>query len=80
MADSPSPIQFDGLGDALLGVGYQYTKPELLDYSARKIVDILIKRDNMSEEEAWEFFEFNIACLWAGEGTPIIVYEVEVDA
>lgn len=43
----------------------------MLVYSASKILDVLMARDEMSYEDACEFFEFNIACLWAGEGTPL---------
>ena len=75
----PEAVRFDGLEDALIGVGGQYTKANVLVYSASKILDVLMARDEMSYEDACEFFEFNIACLWAGEGTPIIVYDVMGD-
>ena len=68
-------IQFDGLEDALLGVVEVHTKPPRLCYSFNGIIDVLMGRDGMTFEEAVEFFEFNIACLWAGEGTPAILYE-----
>jgi len=35
-----------------------------------KCIDILIKRDRMSYEEADDFFEFNAVGSWMGEGTP----------
>jgi hypothetical protein len=34
-----------------------------------------MERDGMSREEATEFFDFNIACAWVGNGTPIYIYE-----
>ena len=70
-------IQFDGLEKAVIGVGNQYTKAPLLIYSASRIIDILMERDGMDYEEAVEFFEFNIAGLWAGVGTPIILTDLE---
>ena len=36
---------------------------------------ILETRDGMTEEEAVEFFEFNIAGAYVGEYTPIYMYE-----
>ena len=75
----PEAVKFDGLDDAHIGLGAQYTNGHLLIYSARKILSILMKRDGMDYEEACEFFEFNIACLWAGKGTPIIVYDLMGD-
>ena len=34
-----------------------------------------MQRDGMTEEEAQEFFEFNIACAYVGEYTPIYMWE-----
>jgi hypothetical protein len=36
-----------------------------------------MKRDGMTEEEAYEFYEFNIACAWVGDKTPIFVEATE---
>lgn len=74
--DNPEAVLFDGLDDALVGVGSQYTKRSLAVYSARKIIHILMVRDDMSYEDALDYYGFNIACLWAGEGTPIILEDI----
>lgn len=42
-------------------------------YSVRKIIEVL-QRD-MSYKDAVEWFDYNIACLWAGDDTPILVYD-----
>ena len=34
-----------------------------------------MQRDGMTEEEAVEFFDFNIECAYVGEFTPIYMYE-----
>jgi len=73
-------VALDGLDGALVGAGNQYTKRPLLVYSAQKIVAILMERDGMTDEEAWEFFSHNIEGLWAGEGTPIIIHDVVFDS
>ena len=31
----------------------------------------------MTEEEAYEFYEFNVACAWVGDKTPIFVETVK---
>ena len=69
-------VSFDGLDKAIIGIGSQYSKEPKLVYSATRIIDELVDREGWSFEEAQEYFDFNIGCLWAGEGTPIIVYEV----
>jgi hypothetical protein len=70
-------ITFDGLDDAIIGTGGQYPNDGLVVYSANRIMDLLMKDMNINYEGACEWFDHNIACLYAGEGTPIIVYESE---
>lgn len=66
-------IRLDGLDDAILGLGVTFavTTPRLV-YSQAKILEVLVDR-GMTEEEAIEYFDFNIGCLYAGPGTPTIV-------
>jgi hypothetical protein len=68
-------IIFDGLDEAFIGVGQQFTK-FLACYSREKILEIL-EKDGMELEEAIEYFEFNIAGAYLGESTPIIIDEVK---
>ncbi len=70
-------ITFDGLDDAIIGTGGQYPNDGLVVYSANRIMDLLMKDMDINYEGACEWFDHNIACLYAGEGTPIIVYEPE---
>ena len=73
MADDESnALFFDGLDEALMGSGSQYSKKLLAVYSSSKIIKCLI-REGMTEEEALEYYNFNIACAWVGDGTPFIV-------
>ena len=39
------------------------------------IVETLMERDEMSYEEAMEYFDFNILGAYVGEYTPIYMYE-----
>jgi hypothetical protein len=71
-------VSFPDLESALIGVGHQYTKKPLYIYSARKIIEKLMK-DGMTHEEAMEYYGFNTQCLWVGEGTPIIIDDISVD-
>ena len=66
-------IAFDGLDDAVIGIVQVHTQPSRVAYSYEKIVEILMDQD-MTYEEAVEYFDFNIGCLWAGENTPAIVH------
>jgi hypothetical protein len=45
-------------------------------YDYTKIVSNL-QKDGMSEEEAIEYVEFNIAGAWVGKGTPALIVPVD---
>tara|TARA_R110002020_G_scaffold111976_4_gene258148 strand:+ start:1266 stop:1520 length:255 start_codon:yes stop_codon:yes gene_type:complete len=60
-----------GFDDAILGVSEQMNEPIKLIYSKSKCLNILIKRDKMSYEEAAEYFSFNVEGAYVGEQTPI---------
>lgn len=44
-------------------------------YRVSDIVETLMDRDEMSYEEAMEYFDFNILGAYVGEYTPIYMYE-----
>lgn len=70
------PLLFaDGYDAAIIGVCWRETRP-LIVYDLDRIVAILVKRDGMSQEDALEFCEFNIADAWLGEGTPLFVKRI----
>lgn len=56
----------DGFNDAIIGV--DDTSMRLI-YSVSKCIDILKK--DMSEEDAVEFFEYNVKGAYMGDKTPI---------
>ena len=64
----------DGFADAFLGIGRQFDRP-IAVYSRRKCIEILMH--TMDEEQAEEYFEFNLASAWIGETTPIYLEEIE---
>ena len=66
------PLEADGLEDALIGVGWQFSQA-LMVYSVKKVLEILMTRDGMSDDDAREFFEFNIVGAYVGPGTPVFV-------
>lgn len=61
------PSYFD---KAIVGV-VTNVKNQAVCYDVNKIIKILMKEDKMSEEEAREYFEFNILGAWVGEYTPM---------
>lgn len=69
---SPDVIVADGFEDALIGVGQQFNKAMAV-YDRQKCIEILMERDGMSDEEAVEYFEYNVTGAWVGEYTPIFL-------
>lgn len=61
------PSYFD---KAIVGVVTNMTY-ETVCYDTNKIIKILMKEDKMTEEEAREYFEFNIMRSWVGPHTPV---------
>jgi hypothetical protein len=59
----------DGYDDAIVGV----SSKEIVVYSINKIVEILMA-EGMTDEEALEFFEYNIEGSYVGEKTPIYMW------
>ena len=62
----------DGFEDAIIGVGRQFNM-DVVVYDEAKCLEILVLRDQMTPEEAEEFFEFNVVGAYVGEHTPIYV-------
>ena len=69
---SPDVIVADGFEDALIGVGQQFNKAMAV-YDRQKCIEILIERDWRSDEEAVEYFEYNVTVAWVREYTPIFL-------
>ena len=72
-------LRADGFADALLGLALcagTENKPVLV-YDVDKCLDVLVKRDGMTYEEAQEFFSFNTEDAFVGELTPIFVYAAD---
>ena len=59
----------DGYDEAIIGV----SSKEIVVYSIQKIVEILMA-EGLSDEEALEFFEYNIEGSYVGEKTPIYIW------
>jgi len=66
-------LKADGFDQAIIGVGYRPGSDPILVYDLDKCINTLVKRDEMSPEDAKDFFEYNTLEAWVGEGTPIYV-------
>lgn len=64
----------DGYDDCVIGLATTFGNDGSVAYSVDKIINKLIEQDNMSSDEAYEFFDFNMAGAYVGEKTPVFVY------
>ena len=60
-----------GLEEAFIGIGRQSNLGVFAVYDKNKCIDIL--KQTMSEEEAEEYYQFNIQGAYVGESTPVFV-------
>ena len=61
----------DGFDDALIGTCERFGMPAVLAYDRAKIIAILMQE--MREEEAEEYFQYNVIGAWAGDHTPVFI-------
>ena len=71
----PDLLKADGFDEAIIGV-VQRIGVQAICYDEDKVIEILMR--DMSEEEAIEYFEFNIAGAWVGESTPFFLQKMDL--
>ena len=67
---NPEAMFADGHDHAIMG----YSSDGKVVYSANQIIDGLMN-EGMTNEDAVEYFHFNIEGAYVGEFTPIYIYE-----
>jgi hypothetical protein len=75
LGEDENVLLADGFDDAFVGIGRQFGRP-IAVYNRSKCIDIL--QEDMSEEEAEEYFQFNVEGAWVGENTPIFLENVRI--
>jgi len=69
--------KWDGFDECVIGVANIWRDQmtvEVLVYSADSMINQLMVNDGMSDEEAEEYFLFNIEGAYIGIDTPVLVY------
>tara|TARA_R110002020_G_scaffold441631_1_gene652570 strand:+ start:1429 stop:1668 length:240 start_codon:yes stop_codon:yes gene_type:complete len=64
-------LKIDGFDDAIIGV--QESIERKLVYDIDKIAEILMTREQMTEEDSYDYISYNITSAYVGEKTPILV-------
>jgi len=58
----------DGFDDAIIGID---SKSGRVIYNVTQMAEILMRDDEMSEDEAMEYLDYNVLNAWVGDQTPI---------
>ena len=72
---NPDALQMDGYEDCVVGISVGF-KGSCLIYDMRKIINKMKKDDGMTENEAWEYFDYNVLGSWMGDFTPVFLAEI----
>jgi len=78
----PEVLLMDGYDDCVVGICHRFGQEPIVAYSRSKVLKKLqmeaVKNidDGLSEDEAVEFFEFNMIGAWVGDQTPCFIEEV----
>jgi hypothetical protein len=67
----PDLLRMDGFDDAILGV-VERIGLQTVCYDLNKVIKILMKQ-GMDEQDAWDWYQFNMIGAWVGEATPVFL-------
>ena len=62
----------DGFDRAFLGIGRVFNGPSIAVYDKSMVITAL-RESGMKPDEAYEYFDFNVAGAYVGEKTPMFV-------
>ena len=69
LGDETKALTMDGYDDCIAGVLERFGMEPIIVYDKQRVIEKLIQ-DGATEEEAYEFFEYNQLGAWMGDGTP----------
>ena len=64
-------LLLDGYDEAIIGIAARCGQEAVVAYDEDKIIEILMR--DMDNEEACEFYHFNIAGAYVGPNTPMLI-------
>ena len=72
MTEEIEMLQMDGYDDCVVGTVSRFGMSPVLCYDLHKVIAKMVA-DGMTEEEAYEYYSFNMIGAWVGEGTPAFI-------
>ena len=71
--ENEDALYADGFEEAFCGITYRHALPPVASYDVNRCIEVLMRRDGMTYEEAWEYFSFNVLGAYVGDHTPCFV-------
>ena len=68
--ENPDYLLADGFDDAIVGTVERYGMNTVVLYNKNACIDILMKDSEMTEDEAIDYFYYNVIGSYVGEYTP----------
>lgn len=66
-------VVYAGCDDAIVGYAERPGMERVVVYDWSKLVDVFVAQ-GMTINEAIEWIDYNVASLWAGERTPVLLF------
>jgi len=70
--ENPNALFLDGFDGAIVGIARR-ANFAVVAYNESACIDILMKDQGMTEDDAWEYFGFNVQGAWMGEHMPVLI-------
>jgi hypothetical protein len=70
---NPEALKADGFDECIVGIAVTF-KGAIFLYNPNMMIAQMVARDGMTEEEAVEYFEYNILGAYMGDFTPAYLY------
>lgn len=67
---NPEMLVMDGFDDCIIGVIERFGIEPIICYSKGMVIAKLCEEGDMSEDEAEEYWSYNMIGAWLGDGTP----------
>ena len=68
----PDALLMDGYDDCIIGICNRIGQESIVAYDLEKVLEKLVE-SGMTEEEAEEWYEFNMIGAWCGDTTPCFI-------
>jgi len=73
----PETISYDGIEDAIIGLIELSDGEIVILYDVDKCIKVLTEKDEMTEEDAWDHYYYNIVGGYVGKKTPAFMTSKE---